>query len=64
MELEKIIERVYYRIFLPKARDMSRITGKFNTVNPPRRPSYHQWCREFNVSMLHGRTIVHIENHS
>ena len=64
MELEKIIERVYYRIFLPKARDMSRITGKFNTVHPPKRLSYHQWCREFNVSMLHGRTIVHIENHS
>lgn len=62
MKLEKIIEKIYYRIFLPKAMDMSRITGKFNTVHPPKRISEHQWCREFNVSMLHNRVIVHIEH--
>jgi len=60
-QLEKAVEKVYYMFFLRKERDNSRITGKFNTVHPPKRPSYHQWCREFNVSMLHNRTIVHID---
>ena len=60
-QLEKLIERVYYRIFLTKARDYSRITGKFRTVYPPKRISRSQWMNEFNVSMLHGRTIVHID---
>lgn len=60
-QLEKLIERVYYRIFLTKARDYSRITGKFRTVYPPKKPSKSQWMTEFNVSMLHNRVIVHID---
>jgi hypothetical protein len=60
-QIEKTIEKVYYSLFLRKERDNGRVTGKFNTVHPPRKPSYHQWCREFNVSMLHNRTIVHMD---
>lgn len=60
-QLEKAIEKVYYMFFLRKERDMSRITGKFNTVHPPRRISRSQWMTEFNVSMLHNRTIVHMD---
>jgi hypothetical protein len=62
--LEKIIERIYYRIVLPKARDYSRITGKFTTVHPPRRISEQEWNNEFRVSMLHNRVVVHMESHS
>ena len=61
MKLEKIIEKVYYRIFLPKEKDYSRITGKFRTVHPPKRITEQQWFREFNVSMLHNRSIVHMD---
>lgn len=61
MKLEKLIEKVYYKIFLPKEKDYSRITGKFRTVYPPKKPSKSQWMTEFNVSMLHGRTIVHMD---
>jgi|TARA_R110000868_G_scaffold14285_8_gene66398 hypothetical protein len=62
--MEKLIEELYHKLFLKKERDMSKITCKFTTVHPPRRISEQQWFREFNVSMLHGRTIVYIENHS
>ena len=60
-QIEKAIEKVYYSLFLKKERDNSRITGKFNTVHPPKRISEQQWFREFNVSMLHNRTIVHMD---
>ena len=61
MKLEKMIEKVYYKIFPPKERDYSRITCKFKTVHPPKRITEQQWFREFNVSMLHNRSIVHMD---
>ena len=60
-QLENLLVRVQFRIFLKKARDYSRITGKFRTVYPPKKPSKSQWMNEFNVSMLHNRVIVHMD---
>lgn len=62
--MEKLIEELYHKLFLKKERDYSRVTCKFKTAHPPKRISEQQWFREFNVSMLHNRTIVYIESHS
>jgi len=31
-----------------------------HTVHPPINISFDDWCKEFKVSMLHGKNITHI----
>ncbi len=32
---------------------------KLRTVQPNNRPTFDAWCKEFRVSMLHGRISSH-----
>lgn len=32
----------------------------FKSTYPENQPSYPQWCKEFRVSMMHGKVPVHM----
>jgi len=44
----------------PKIEVLTPIT-QFKTTLPTRKPSFEQWVKEFNVSMLWDRKIVNID---
>ena len=57
--MKKIAEKIN-KFVLRNEISRDRITCRFKTVRPKESITYAQWCREFNVSMLFDRHIVHM----
>lgn len=51
-------------IFGRRAEPVCQIKTTLRTFHPQlKKPiNYGDWCEEFNVSMLHGKQSVHLEN--
>ena len=43
-----------------KTHVQTKIQTTFNTVGTHQLP-YEEWCKELRVSMLHGRTVVYMD---
>jgi ubiquitin-like-conjugating enzyme ATG3 len=57
--MKKIIDKIE-EFVLRNEVSRDKITCKFKTVSPRERISYEQWCKEFRVSMMYDRRIVHM----
>lgn len=44
----------------PASFENQKLEVSFKSYYPKNQPSYHQWCKEFRVSMLHGKQTVHM----
>jgi len=60
--MKKLMQILLLRLFghKPKIEVLTPIT-QFKTTLPTRKPSFEQWVKEFNVSMLWDRKIVNID---
>lgn len=47
-------------IFGKRREPVEFMSTGLRTMKPKNQPTYEEWCKEFNVSMLHDRKIVHI----
>ena len=54
-----IIEKIN-KFVLRNEISRDRITCRFKTVRPNENITYEEWCREFRVSMMYDRRIVHM----
>lgn len=44
----------------PAPFENNKLHVSFKSYYPKNQPSYQQWCKEFRVSMMHGKDIVHM----
>ena len=47
-------------LFGVRREPVDTISTGLRTIYSDNKPTYEEWCKEFNVSMLHDRKIVHI----
>lgn len=56
----KIMSFIKALIFGVRREPVEPMTTGFNSCYPENAPSYEEWCKEFNVSMLHDRKAIHL----
>lgn len=47
-------------IFGVRREPVDIISTGFHSSYPKDQPSYEDWCKEFRVSMLHDRKVIHL----
>jgi hypothetical protein len=50
-------------LFGEPASPIDTMSSGTHTTNPPTSISFCEWCKEFKVSMLHGRNTTHINTY-
>lgn len=55
--MKKIIKEFIFGVRRSPVDVMS--TG-FRTVIPKKQPTYQEWCKQFNVSMLHDKKRIYL----
>jgi len=53
----KIIKEI---IFGVRREPVEHFSTGFHSLYPVNPPSYEEWCKEFHVSMMHGKQINHL----
>jgi hypothetical protein len=56
--MKKIIIFTKEFVFGVRREPVESISTSFKTLKPKNQPSYQEWVKEFNVSMLHDRKIT------
>jgi hypothetical protein len=47
-------------LFGVRRQPVDTISTGFHTTKPKEQPSFQEWCKEFRVSSLHDRKIIHL----
>lgn len=55
--ITKLIKEI---LFGTRRQPVDIISTGFHSLYPENPPSFEQWCKEFNVSMLHDRKVTYI----
>jgi len=48
-------------VFAVRCQPVDTIFTGFRTIKLTNQPTYHEWCLEFNVSMLYDRKAVYLD---
>jgi len=58
--MKKIMSFIKALIFGVRREPVETMTTGFHSSYPKNALSYEEWCKQFNVSMLHDRKVIHI----
>ena len=58
--MKKIIIFAKEFVFGVRREPVDTISTAYKTLKPKNQPSYEDWAKEFRVSMLHDRKIIHL----
>lgn len=58
--MKKVLTVIKEFIFGVRCEPVESISTGFKTLKPKNQPNYQDWAKEFNVSMLHDRKIIHL----
>lgn len=59
--MKKIITLTKEFVFGVRREPVEPISTGFKTLKPKDQPNYHNWVKEFRVSMLHDRKVIHMD---
>ena len=48
-------------LFGKRREPVDTISTGLRTLIPKDKPTYQEWCKDFNVSMLYDRKAIHLE---
>jgi hypothetical protein len=55
--MKKLIKKILFGV---RREPVDTISTGLRTIKPKSQPPYEEWCKEFNVSMLHDRKSIHL----
>lgn len=56
----KLMTKIKELIFGVRREPVDTISTGLRTIKPENQPSYEEWCKQFNVSMLHDRKAIYL----
>jgi len=58
--MKKVMSFIKALIFGIRREPVESITTGFHSYYPKNQPTYDEWCKQFNVSMLHDRKATYL----